>query len=380
MPTRLAAARKSRGWTQQRLLTALRRQAAQEGIDVPPDAVLRVTLSGWENGRHEPGDLYRRLLAAALDLPEVDLGFDPPPASTSAPPPPPAGPQLVAYLETALLQHVQADRLIGSARLAPVVQEQLKVIEACLQASAGSVRDDLLRLANRYAEFCGWLHQDQGRFADAQRWTTMALDFAHALGEPELLSYTLMRRSGIANDAGQPQEALLLADAALRPQDLPPRLTALALRVKAAAHAGLRDERSFRHTVEQGIEAASANDSSPVTAYCTDSYIRMEAGAAALTLDSPVLALELLSAAHASWPQGEDRDHALCLARLAQAHAAARDPDQACVLGHEAIEALQATSSGRAAATVRAIRATLNNYRANPNVKEFRQHVAEVLP
>jgi transcriptional regulator with XRE-family HTH domain len=75
MPTRLAAARRARGWTQDQLLRAVREQARFDGYELPPDATLRVTLSRWENGRHQPGPLYRRLLAEALDVTEVDLGF-----------------------------------------------------------------------------------------------------------------------------------------------------------------------------------------------------------------------------------------------------------------------------------------------------------------
>jgi hypothetical protein len=56
-------------------LRALRARARTEGHELPPDPTLRVTLSGWENGRHRPGPLYRRLLAEALETTEADLGF-----------------------------------------------------------------------------------------------------------------------------------------------------------------------------------------------------------------------------------------------------------------------------------------------------------------
>ena len=105
------------------------------------------------------------------------------------------------------------------------------------------VRGEFLGLAARFAEFCGWLSQDQRRYPDAERWTSKALDFAQALDDPHLISYTLMRRSNIATETGRGHDALLLAQAALRPRPLTPGLRAVAYRQKAAALALLSDER-----------------------------------------------------------------------------------------------------------------------------------------
>jgi transcriptional regulator with XRE-family HTH domain len=201
MPTRLAAARTARGWTQDQLLRALRARARAEGHELPPDSTLRVTLSGWENGRHRPGPLYRRLLTEALETTEADLGLAPARTPTRTPPLLP-GPELLVHLEAVLAQHIHADRSLGSCYLISVVEEQLKVIERCLPAMGSTVRDDFLGLASRYAEFCGWLNQDQGRYGDAERWTSKALDFAQALDDAHLISYTLTRRSNIATETG----------------------------------------------------------------------------------------------------------------------------------------------------------------------------------
>src|SRR2546425_193485 len=45
------------------------------GQELPDGPTLRVMLSRWENGRHHPAPFYRRLIAAALDMTEADLGF-----------------------------------------------------------------------------------------------------------------------------------------------------------------------------------------------------------------------------------------------------------------------------------------------------------------
>ena len=75
MPTRLAAARTARGWTQGQLMRAMRARARLDGHELPDSGTLRVMLSRWENGRHHPAPLYRRLIADALEMSEADLGF-----------------------------------------------------------------------------------------------------------------------------------------------------------------------------------------------------------------------------------------------------------------------------------------------------------------
>jgi hypothetical protein len=290
------------------------------------------------------------------------------------------GPELFAYLEAVLAQHIQADRTLGSYYLISVVQEQLRVIELCLHGAGSTVRDDFLRLANRYAEFCGWLNQDQGRYGDAESWTSKALVFAQALHDPHLISYTLTRRSNIATETGRGHDGLLLANAALRPEPLTPRLRAVAFRQKAAALALLGDEPGYRQAVEDGLDAANQDDALPLTIYCTVPYMKMEAGAAAMTLRQPRLAAEFLADASESWPNGHGRDRALCLARLAEANAEMHDPDQACVVARQALQAVRLAPSQRTAARLRALRGTLAPYRTRPDVAELRQLVAEALP
>jgi len=204
-----------------------------------------------------------------------------------------------------------------------------------LHDTRSRLRDDFLSLANWFAEFCGWLNQDQRRYADAERWTSKALDFAQALDDAHLKSYTLMRRSNIATETGRGHDALLLAEAALHPQPLTPGLRALAFRQKAAALALLGDEAGYRQAVDDGLDAAGRHDAFPLTVYCTVPYMKMEAGAAAMNLRQPRLAAQFLADAWRDWPTGHDRDRALCLARLAGVHAEMGDPDQACDVGRQ---------------------------------------------
>ena len=50
MVSPLTQARKDRNWSQARLIAQLRLAGRAAGMTLPDDAVLRVTLSRWENG------------------------------------------------------------------------------------------------------------------------------------------------------------------------------------------------------------------------------------------------------------------------------------------------------------------------------------------
>ena len=97
-----------------------------------------------------------------------------------------------------------------------VVREQTRQAERWVREATGPIREPLLRIVSRYAEFCGWVHQDQGDFSAADEWTRQAVDLAQELGDPRLVAYGLMRRSNVATEAGRATDGLHLAEAALR--------------------------------------------------------------------------------------------------------------------------------------------------------------------
>lgn len=131
-------------------------------------------------------------------------------------------------------------------------------------------------------------------------------------------------------------------------------------------------------SVDDGLDYASEHDAlSLLTDYCTISYMKMEAGAAAMELQQPRVATQFLIDAAGGWPGGHERDHALCLARLAQSYARAYDPDQACSAGHRAVKAAVFAPSARTTSTLRALRGALSRYRTQPDVTDL-QVISEV--
>jgi tetratricopeptide (TPR) repeat protein len=224
---------------------------------------------------------------------------------------------------------------------------------AAAERARGRDRDECLRLAARCAELVGWFHQDVGSLAKAQQWTAKALDLADAADAKELIPYVLMRRSVIAAELGKADETLLLAESALR-KSRHGTERALAFRQVAAAHAMKGDASAFRAAVNSSIDAiAPTHDMMELAPYCSAAYLRSEAGWAALVLGNAELAIDYLEPATRDWPSGQQRDRAICLARLALAHARCGDLERAQAAAATASQAAVDCGSTRFTRTLR---------------------------
>ncbi|WP_436772210.1 helix-turn-helix domain-containing protein [Yinghuangia sp. YIM S09857] len=84
-PELLRAERTRRGWTQPKLIYALRQVAALEGRVLPPDATMKRYVARWENGHAYPAE-YVSLLVQAYDTPADALGLADPATPEAAPP------------------------------------------------------------------------------------------------------------------------------------------------------------------------------------------------------------------------------------------------------------------------------------------------------
>jgi len=230
----------------------------------------------------------------------------------------------------------------------PAVAVYRSVLSTARTSTRGD-RRDWLRLAARCAELIGWFYQDSGMPGKAREWTAQALDLAEGVQAGELIPYFLMRRSSIAIDLGAGGDALLLAERSLRRARSGPE-RALALREVAAAHALNGNARGFEQAVETALDHACGRDPrTPLAPYCTLPYLRSEAGAAALVLGDVGLAISYLDLAVREWSGGQERDRAICMARLALAWADQRDVEQAASIALAAASVAASAPSPRAA-------------------------------
>lgn len=382
----LREARHSRGWTSADLRSELARAARHLKVGVAGDASLRVLISRWENGRAQPDPINRMLLQEVFGLDAIALGLaqaDDGPrtdvtalvAHTSRR----AGPSdaVLEYFDRQLAEHLRFDNLAGPNFILATAQAQLGQVE---QLAAGGATD-LARLASRYAEFTGWLQQDVGDDAEALRLTCRAVDFAEMAGDGELTTYNRMRKANVLTTAADlPLAASTAQRALVDASNQFPHLVPVCLRQAALTSARMRDEHSARAAIERAVDLTSVlvDDADTHAAYCTKSYVQMEAALCLLVLRQPAAAEEACRDALTTWPDGLVRDRTLCLARRGVALLDLREYDEACRTAMLAIDGVRSAPSGRALHMLRVITTRLRPLGRNASVRELTEALAEV--
>jgi hypothetical protein len=282
----------------------------------------------------------------------------------------------VALMDELIATYTKADNLLGPQHLLHVASQHVAHLEPMLIRVGGSLRDEGLRLASRFAEMAGWLSQDAGELAAAQHWTDRALDFLEESDDSQQRAYVLMRKSGIAAERQEYGRSLSLAIAACRGQGrLTPRVRALVFRQRAISHALVRDQRQSERFAGEALEVITVDDDSGSYRYCTPAYVAMESGVSAYHLRKLDVAAERLSAASQVWPDGFARDRGLCLARLAVVEVARGNVDVACAVGRDALGVARVAESARTRAVLTSLKYHLAPYDRDAFVSEFRREL-----
>lgn len=382
--TLLAQARNSRGWSSTQLRRKLRATADGLDVTISSDASLRVQLSRWENGHHSPDAIYRRLLEVVFDLPAAALGLDEDrdpagvtpallaPRRSGAEPPP----AVVEYFANQLAEHARLDNLAGPGYVVATATGQLAQIE---QLAAGSPA--MTRLAARFAEFTGWLHQDTGRTDAGLRLTERSIDLAESASDAELATYNLMRKSNLLTAAGDAQLAAHTARKALAAaRQQHPTLRPVCLRQHALTAAHVGDTRSALDSLDEALALTdrAISPAAGLSPYCTRSYVQMEAALCLLSLRRPADAERACADALADWPDTLLRDQTLCHARRAVALAELNDVEEACRAAQLGIEGVRSAPSGRAIHMLRKVATRLRPFSRNPSVRELTEALATV--
>jgi tetratricopeptide (TPR) repeat protein len=251
-----------------------------------------------------------------------------------------------------------------------------------LPNARGNVRTRLLILAFRYNELAGWLYQDAGYPDRAISYTDRSMDYSLELGTARENSYALMRKADIAADLGKPDRAIGLTDAALRdPTQVPPRLRALILRIRGRAYSLLDNAGECSRAIETALTEVSRPHDGPddLTAYCTPSYIGMEAAACWSRLGRYDPAISVFERSLASWPDTMRRDQGLCLARLANAYAGREDVERACATARQAVNVIRSATSSRALVELQRVRVRLAPWRRDARVSDLSDRIRSLV-
>ncbi|MFI5941478.1 helix-turn-helix domain-containing protein [Streptomyces uncialis] len=287
-----------------------------------------------------------------------------------------------ALFRDQLHQMRQLGQSTTPAALLPVLRAQASTVTGLASRAAGTARSGLLVIASRFAEYIGWMAQEDGNEAAAMKWTAEAVELARAGGDDHLADYALVRRALVTFYNGRAQETITLAQQAQR-STLPPRIRGLAAQREAQGHALAGDERACRQSLERAGGLLALEDGAtgaPVlgTTNLADP-VAMVTGWCLHDLGRPREAAAHLDRECRRIPPHALRTRTRYGLRSALAHAAAGEIEHACDMARELLAFAEIVPSATVRADVRRLDRELSRFRGHPPVRELRPALANVL-
>lgn len=281
----------------------------------------------------------------------------------------------VAQLQKLRRSLVDCDNVLGPTGVVSTVLDHVRLIQGMRRKAAGSDRLALLQVQAEYAEFCGWLFQDAGDHRAAEYWTDRALAWSHAVGNPELVAYVMVRKAQLAGDMGDSVEAVDLATAA---QALAPprsRLAAMSAMYGAHGHALGGDRSACDRGYDTVLNLVSdVRDDSPRRrgSWLDSAYVRAQRAHSLSVLGDHRKAADDFAEAIGTLPPDFRRDRGVYLARAAVAQVRSGEPELAAATGYQALPLAAETRSARIFGELAALDAELSRWHTIPAVLGFR--------
>src|SRR5260370_36442958 len=238
---------------------------------------------------------------------------------------------------------------------------QSAVTETMARESPPRLRSRVLDIAAQYGYFLGWLHENPGELAAAERLYDAALGQAAEVGNASMMSELISMKGRIAWQRGEPGEVVRLSEAAQRDPAAFPGQHAISAMQEARAHAVLGDARAVSRKLTDADDATARaaeneGDRPPWLYYHSPGFFTVQRGRAWLHLGShdPAYhrkAIETLTAGIEApdAPARQSEWGASYLLHLASAHMQAGDVDQAVAAAGEAAASARRIGSARPA-------------------------------
>ncbi|MEU9509411.1 helix-turn-helix domain-containing protein [Micromonospora sp. NPDC048170] len=241
----------------------------------------------------------------------------------------------------------------------------------------------LLSAAAELAQLAGWQAYDTAEHGIAQRYLTLALDFAHAAGDDGLGAEILAAMSHQATYLGHTAAGIDLARAAGQTARRAgvPVLTAEAHVMEAHALAKANDERACAaalHQAEQALDRADRSADPQWLSYFDEAYLSAKFGHCFHALGRNTHA-ERFAVRSLHMDNRYVRGRAFNLALLASVHARQGEPDRACAIGTEALTLTTQLRSARAVRYLRDLQTQLAPHRRLPAVRHFTGRIDATL-
>src|SRR6266568_4895998 len=259
-------------------------------------------------------------------------------------------PELASHLLITRRIVNDADNWRTSVPLTPAVRQLYQLADRLRRSARGALRRDMLRIAALYAEFFGWLREEQGDLAAAGQWTARALEQGQAADDRDIVAYAFVRMSQLAEVDGDADRVIGLARAAQREQGVTERVRAVALQQEARGYARAGNEAACLSRLDQVVTlvdefAPLAGDEYEI-GYCyTRHHADLQRAACLLALDRPHDAIRQYQESRPTWSFVCHWEQGVHAAKLAFAYARCGELEQAAAVGYEALEMAGAADS-----------------------------------
>lgn len=294
--------------------------------------------------------------------------------------------EVIGYFRRTLGEFYKADKMLGPRRLIGPVLAQIDVLDDLRRGARPPYSDPLLSVMAQYGETAGWLLQDSGDLAAAADWSRRAAEWAQCAGDPNMVSYMLVRQANIAAMSDDHMAVVQLAAAARRvhgPVD--PKLDALACQQEARGHARIGDQRGCFSLLDQAVETLRqhpevSEPEVPVYLHSYDLRTLTEQSAACYQATGQAdTAVTILEETISGTSPDLVRDRGHLTAKLAVAITRCRQPDptRAGSLGLEALGAARDTGSARIMKELGSLDRRLNDeWPEHPATRSLREALA----
>lgn len=348
---RLSQARKRYGYTLRELAIEVENVRKLRGdADLPtqeslPQKIAQIERTGML------GPVWREDLAAVFGV-EPDEMFSVP-IATELPHPLllqlPVDHDVLAVIAAQQQAHIQAEHTFGPQHARPLVESDLLTIESLIVHAPSQVKAEIRRAAGAIAEVAGWIAQDLGDHAAAEKLTHTAALHLHTAG-PAFNAMILMRQSNILTRTNPDLAAALAADAAelIDGHDVG-RLAASIARQQALAELANHNERGFHRHAAAPLELGDLQPHPQDHAiYAHGAYVASEIASGYLRIGEPDKAVALLAGHHHAWTSQQHHDETVADMRLLHAYLATSGYQQALALTATAIPGYLSAPSQRA--------------------------------
>jgi hypothetical protein len=284
----------------------------------------------------------------------------------------------------------------GPGLLLPILITQAHAVGRIAAAASGAAGRRLTLLAAHFAQHTGWMALEAGNDGAAMWWTDRAAAVAAEAGELQMSAYASVRRALVALYQEDATNTIEFARRARESPAAGARVAGLAALREAQGQALAADYDACRHALDRASESLNAAQSpgaaqSSGTAEPADErqpsvgsrhvadLRAMVEGWCLVDLGRAKAAVAVLGREVERLPPGAHRTRARFGARLALAHAAAGDVDQACALAGGVLDDAALVDSATVRVELRHLRRTLTRWTSHRSVQDVLPRLTKAL-